>query len=160
MSVVRPSDAPRYSGPDAAEPFGGPLGTYEGRAIGQAAGLRHLGANVETLDPGAASSHRHWHSGTDELVVVLDGVLTLIDDGGETQMQSGEIAAFPAGVENGHHLVNRSDAPARFLVVGSRASRDRCHYADLDLVLHTDNGRSWLTRRDGTRIEPTQGGAA
>lgn len=136
-----------YSGPDAAAPFAGPLGDYVGRAISRSFGLQALGANLETLMPGAASSHRHWHDRTDELVVVLSGVLMLVEDEGETPMRAGDIAVFPAGARDGHCLRNRSDAPADFLVVGSRDPNDRCHYADVDLVLHPDGA---LTRRDGS----------
>ena len=151
MPKIPINNLPAYDGPDAAAPFGGGLGDYIGRSVSQAAGLDRLGANVETLMPGAASSHRHWHDRTDELVVVLDGELTLVEDAGETAMGPGDIAAFPAGIENGHCLRNRSGAPATFLVVGTRDPDDRCHYADLDLVLHP-GGR--LTRRDGSPATP------
>ena len=153
MPKVALDALPLYDGPDSAAAFGGALGEYEGRAISKAAGLEHLGANVETLMPGAASSHRHWHDRTDELVVILSGTLMLAEDEGETPLGPGEIAAFPAGVPNGHCLINRSEAPATFLVVGSRDPKDRCHYADLDLVRHP-GGR--LTRRDGSPAEPDE----
>ena len=151
MPKVALDTLPTHYGPDSASAFGGSLGDYEGRAISTATGLDHLGTNVETLMPGAASSHRHWHDRTDELVLVLSGALMLIEDAGETPLGPGEIAVFPAGVPNGHCLINRSEAPATFLVVGSRDPQDRCHYADLDLVRHP-GGR--LTRRDGTPAEP------
>ena len=151
MPKVVPETLPTYGGPDAAAPFAGPLGAYVGRAISEAAGLRRLGANIETLEPGAASSHRHWHDRTDELVVVLAGALVLVEDDGETRLGPGEIAAFPAGVADGHCLVNRSDAPATFLVVGTRDPTDLCHHADIDLVLHPDRT---LTRRDRTAPGP------
>ena len=151
MPKVNLDDIAVHSGPDAAAPFAGPLGAYEGRAISAAAGLSHLGAHVETLMPGSASSHRHWHDMTDELVVVLEGRLTLVEQTGEAELHPGDIAAFAAGVENGHCLRNNSDATARFLVVGSRHALDRCHYSDVDLVLHPD-GR--LTRHDGSPAIP------
>ena len=50
-----------------------------------------------------------------ELVVMISGELILVDDAGETPMRPGDVALFPAGVANGHHLVNRSDMPARFM---------------------------------------------
>ena len=33
----------------------------------------------------------------------------------------------------GHHLVNESGAPCRFLVVGTDNGKD-CHYPDIDLL--------------------------
>ena len=147
MPKIIPEDLKTYGGPDAVEPFAGPLGDYVGRSISGTLGLTKLGANLETLMPGASSSHRHWHDLTDELVVVLQGELVLVEEQGETILKPGDIAVFPAGVENGHCLTNRTDAAADFLVVGSRDPEDRCHYADIDLVAHP-GGR--LTRRDGS----------
>ncbi|MGR3491104.1 MAG: cupin domain-containing protein [Shimia sp.] len=127
-----------------AELFG-TLGPFESRGIG----MTHLGAAVETLPPGSTSSYRHWHERSDELVVVLEGEVTLVDDAGETPLHAGDIATFPAGAENGHHLKNLSDAPARFLVVGSRDAADRCHYADLGAVREADGS---VTLADGRTI--------
>jgi len=146
MPKVDLASLPTYSGPDAVGHIAGELGVYVGRSISRAAGLRALGANVETLHPGASSSHRHWHDLTDELVVVLSGTLTLIEDAGETPLGPGDIAAFPAGVPNGYCLRNLSTEPGTFLVVGTRDPRDVCRYADHDLARQPD-GR--ITRRDG-----------
>ena len=59
------------------------------------------------LEPGAWSSQRHWHEGEDELLVMLEGEAVLVEDDGETVLRAGDIAAWPKGVANGHHLVNR-----------------------------------------------------
>jgi uncharacterized cupin superfamily protein len=144
---VIPDDLPIHDGPDSAEPFGGRLGDYIGSAISEHHGMRRLGANIETLMPGASSSHRHWHDRSDELVVVLHGELFLRGDSGDTRLMPGDVAVFPAGDPNGHCLANRSDTPADFLVVGTRDPDDRWHYVALDLVLHPDET---LWRRDGT----------
>ena len=70
-----------------------------------------FGANVATLEPGAWSSQRHWHEGEDEMVVMLGGEAVLVEDEGETSLRPGDIAAWPKGIANGHHLINRSDQP-------------------------------------------------
>jgi uncharacterized cupin superfamily protein len=151
MPKVIVEDLPTYDGPDAAAPFAGLLGEYVGRAVSRHHGLNHLGANIETLMPGASSSHRHWHDRTDEMVVILNGELVLLDDAGSTLLKAGDLAVFPAGDPNGHCLTNQSSAPATFLVAGTRDAEDRCFYADIDLVLHPDGT---LTRRDGTEAIP------
>ena len=79
------------------------------------------------LPPGNWSSQRHWHSHEDEFVYVLEGELTLVEDGGETVLRAGDCAAFPKGTGNGHHLINRSAAMAVYLEVGSRAARRPHH---------------------------------
>lgn len=90
------------------------------RRLGKAVGMTQFGVNHLTLQPGAASSLRHWHQAEDEFAFVLSGTVTLVDDNGEHLLGEGAFAGFPAGVANGHQLVNRSDAPVTLLVVGSR----------------------------------------
>merc|ERR1711960_84949 len=80
------------------------------RRLAPAAGLTHFGASHVVLKPGAWSSQRHWHDGEDELLVMLTGEAVLVEDDGETIVRPGDVLAWAAGVENGHHLVNRSAA--------------------------------------------------
>lgn len=116
------------------------------RRLATAAGLADFGASHVTLEPGAWSSHRHWHEGEDELVVMLAGEAVLVDDQGEHTMRSGDVAAFPKGDGNGHVLQNRSDAPCTFVAIGRPAASD-CHYPDIDMQL--TNGRGFH-RKDGS----------
>src|ERR1700746_2911827 len=71
--------------------------------------------------PGTWWSQRHWHSHEDEFVFVLEGELTLIEDGGETVLRAGDCAAFPKDSGNGHHLINRSNVMAVYLEVAPRS---------------------------------------
>lgn len=120
--------------------------------LGDAVGIKSFGLNLTTLPPGARSSLRHWHEVEDEMVFVLSGTLTLIDDDGETEVGPGEAAGFPAGVPNAHHFVNRGTEVVTLLEMGTRPTQDRCHYAEHDLIAHDDNGMTWFTKRDGTPI--------
>ena len=101
-----------------------------------------------TLPPGKWSSQRHWHSHEDEFVFVLEGELTLIEDGGETVLRAGECAAFPKNTGNGHHMVNRSAATARYLEVGSRHMDDLTTCSDIDMKSANADGR--FVHKDGT----------
>lgn len=93
--------------------------------------MTQFGVNHVTLEPGSISSLRHWHEFEDEFVYVLSGELTLEDENGQHRMIGGSFAAFPAGYQNAHHLVNQSQESATFLVVGSRVpGGDACHYPD------------------------------
>jgi uncharacterized cupin superfamily protein len=104
--------------------------------IGEHVGLSQFGANLTTLPPGAWSSQRHWHSAEDELVVVLSGTLVLVEEGLETELAPGDIATFKAGDANGHHLQNRSAAPATLLAIGpNNPEIDVCTYPDIGMVL-------------------------
>jgi uncharacterized cupin superfamily protein len=119
-----------------------------------AVGLTRLGANLITLAPGAWSSQRHWHQHEDELVYVLEGELVLVEDAGETVLRPGDSAGWPAGVPDGHHLQNRSQSEATFLVVGSRNDEDYGEYSDIDMAFgpgRYSRGKVWrYQHKDGT----------
>jgi uncharacterized cupin superfamily protein len=118
--------------------------------LGQAGGLTQFGVNLVTLEPGALSSLRHWHLVEDEFVMVTAGECVMVTDAGEEVMRPGDCAAFPAGVADGHHFINRSDATARFLVVGTKAPREVGTYSDIDLVVVVEGGTATFTRKDGS----------
>lgn len=118
--------------------------------VGDAGGLTQFGANITILQPGAKSSLRHWHEKQDELMVVLQGTCTLVDDHGETVLNVGDCAAFPAGDANGHCVVNHSDAEARFFIVGTRTPTETAWYSDIDMKVTVENGAFEFTRKDGS----------
>ena len=128
-------------------------GSYAERVLGDVAGLTQFGVRVERLPPGSSSSHRHWHETEDEFVYVISGELVLVEDQ-ETVLSAGDAAGWAAGDAVAHCLENRSDAPATYLVVGTRAEFGTVHYPDHDVVLeHGPVGRRFW-RPDGTPIEP------
>jgi uncharacterized cupin superfamily protein len=122
--------------------------------LGQAGGLTQFGVNIVILAPGAMSSLRHWHLHEDEFVMVTEGEFVMITDAGEEVMRPGDCAAFPAGVADGHHFINRSDAPARFLVVGTKAPREVGTYSDVDLMVVVEGSTATFTRKDGSAYVP------
>jgi len=130
-------------------PYRAQLAGREKRALGDALGLTNFGVNLVALDPGDWSSPRHWHSHEDEFIYVLEGELTLVTDAGDQRLTAGMAAGFPAGVEDGHHLVNQSDAPARYLEVGNRSNNDVAQYPDIDLVGRNGPGGRLFTNRKG-----------
>jgi hypothetical protein len=99
------------------------------------------------IPPGGWSSQRHWHSHEDEFVWVVEGELTLVTNAGEEILRTGDCAAFKAGDPDGHHLVNRSDRPAKVLEIGNSDPRDRCVYSDIDMV--GGPGAAGYSHRDG-----------
>jgi uncharacterized cupin superfamily protein len=116
--------------------------------LGNAGGITDFGVNLTRLPPGNWSSQRHWHSHEDEFVYVLEGEVTLIEDGGATVLRAGDCAAFPKGSGNGHHLINHSDAIAVYLEVGSRHSADVATCSDVDMKSANADGR--FVHKDGT----------
>ena len=124
--------------------------------VGNAAGLTNFGVNLTTLTPGSQSALRHWHSAQDEFIYVVQGELVLVTDAGEQTLRTGEMAGFPAGVANGHHLINRSQATATYLEIGDRTMPDRVDYPDVDLAcVPLKNEQRRFEHTDGTPYAET-----
>lgn len=132
------------------EPFASRVAGREKRRLGEAFGLKNFGVNLTVLQPGAMSALRHWHGRQDEFVYVLEGRPTLITEEGETQLEPGMCAGFPAGVANGHHLVNRTAGTVRYLEIGDRSPGDHVNYPDDDLRAELgDDGRWRFLHKNG-----------
>jgi len=129
-------------------PFDEPCKDQKCQRLGFAHGLTHFGVNLTVIPPGSWSSQRHWHSHEDEFVWVVEGELTLVTNSGEETLRTGDCAAFKAGDPDGHHLVNKSDRPARVLEIGNSDPRDRCVYSDIDMIAGPEPAR--YRHRDGT----------
>jgi uncharacterized cupin superfamily protein len=100
------------------------------------------------LPPGCWSSQRHWHSGEDEFVFVVEGEVVLVTDAGEEVLRRGDCAGFKAGMADGHHLQNRSLQDALVLEVGTRQpEEDEVAYPDIDL--RALKGRAGYVHRNG-----------
>jgi uncharacterized cupin superfamily protein len=148
----RAADVTPRTGTNYPEPFRARVQGRQKRALGDLFGLDQFGVNLTELAPGAWSALRHWHSHEDELVYVLVGEITLITDAGEEVLRPGECVGFKAGIADGHHLVNRTDRPVRYLEIGSRRlDVDRASYPDDDLQAQPDGrGGRRMLRKDGT----------
>lgn len=144
------SKAPVKTASVYPEPYASQMAGRSSQRLGELAEFTQFGVNIVTLAPGSVASLRHWHLREDEFAMVLEGVLMLIEDAGETEMLPGDCAAWKAGVANGHHFVNRSDRPARFLVVGAKAEDDICTYSDVDMKIHVSGAGNKFTYHDGS----------
>lgn len=131
-------------------PFDALVAGRHRRRIGNAGGITQFGVNLCRLEPGSASSQRHWHEGEDELVYMLEGEAVLVEDEGETILRPGDAAAFKAGVPNGHHIVNRSERDVLFLEIGTRSSGDRAQYSDIDMQAVVEGGAARYLHKDGS----------
>jgi uncharacterized cupin superfamily protein len=140
---------PVRTGSGYPPPFDVPCAARVRHRLGDAAGLTDFGVNLLRLPPGVWSSQRHWHSAEDEFVYVLEGEVVLVTNSGEEVMRRGQCAGFKAGVQDGHHLQNRSSQDAVVLEVGSRKiAEDEGDYPDIDLCFL--KGGAGFTRKDGT----------
>ncbi|MDO8800165.1 cupin domain-containing protein [Phenylobacterium sp.] len=127
-------------------PFDAPCSGQSYQRLARDSGLTLFGVNLTVIEPGAWSSQRHWHTHEDELVWVVEGELTLVTDAGEEILRPGDCAAFKRGVADGHHLINRSDRPAKVLEIGNADPLDVCTYPDIDMIAGPEPG---YKHRDG-----------
>lgn len=148
MPKIDISAVPQHKGSKYPAPFHLKAGERIRQRLGDAGGLNDFGVNLMQLPSGAWSSQRHWHSAEDEFVWVLEGEVMLVSDEGEQILRAGDCAAFPKNRPNGHHLMNKSDAMAIVLEVGTRSQDDVCEYSDIDMRIDGRDGR--FRRRDGT----------
>jgi uncharacterized cupin superfamily protein len=148
MPKIDLADVPELQGTGYPPPFAAKSAERIRQRLGDAGGLIDFGVNLMRLPPGNWSSQRHWHSEEDEFVYVLEGELTLIEDGGETLLRVGDCAAFPKNSGNGHHLINRSNATAVYLEAGSRSPTDVTTCSDVDMMSPSTDGR--FLHKDGT----------
>ncbi len=152
MPKIALESLPQTNATGYPPPFDAPVAGRHYRRLAPPSGLSHLGASHVTLVPGAWSSQRHWHDREDELVIMLTGEAVLIEDDQEAVLCAGDIAAFPAGIRNGHHLVNRSTENCTFVAISS-GPRHGGGYSDIDMLFNADglythkNGSPYNTRR-------------
>ncbi|MGB6606036.1 MAG: cupin domain-containing protein [Steroidobacteraceae bacterium] len=156
MTLQKPALDPRgataVSGTSYPEPYRSRISGRQRRRLGDALGLTRVGINQTTIAPGKESSMRHWHTHEDEFVYVLAGELVLRTGSGEQVLTAGMCAGFPAGYEDGHQLINRTDRDAVYLEVSNRHPEDTAYYSDpdVDMVWSAPHARGTITHRDGT----------
>ncbi len=122
--IVSTSDVPekegRYAGSDE------PLGC--GRPIGRVAGLMRIGLHVTRLPPGRRLSWPHAEEKEEEFVYVLEGPVDAWVDGYLHRMETGDLAAFPAGTGICHTFINNGTKDAMLLVGGEGNKPDNRIY--------------------------------
>ncbi|MCB2063202.1 MAG: cupin domain-containing protein [Novosphingobium sp.] len=131
------------------DPFAGAVAGRWYRRLAPPGGLTAMGASHVVLKPGAWSSQRHWHKGEDELLVMLSGEAVLVENDGRTVLRAGDVCAWPADVENGHHLINESQADCVFVAI-SAGTDGGGDYPDIDMCWTADGT---YRHKDGTEYE-------
>ena len=132
--IINSENVTNCYGSNYPEEFKPVVGGRVKKRLGDRALLQNFGVNLVELAPGSASALRHWHDKQDEFIYVVSGEITLLTNVGEEILTVGDCAGFPAGVANGHCLINRSGERATYLEIGDRTPGDQVTYPDDDLV--------------------------
>jgi len=102
--------------------------------LGVRLGAEKLGASLYELPPGQRSFPYHLHHANEEMLLVLDGTVTVRREDGEEELGRGDTALFASGPSGAHQIANRSDHPARFLMVSTMIEPEIAEYPDTNKV--------------------------
>lgn len=103
------------------------------RQLGEFGGCSHVGVCMEEIPPGRQAYVAHYHMLEEEQLLVLEGRPTLRLGERRLPMGPGTFVVFPAGQRAGHALVNETEEPVRYLIIGERDPNE--------VTVHTDTGR-------------------
>ena len=92
--------------------------------IGPAIGASNVDVHVNTIDAGTGRGEIHYHARSENVYLVLEGLLEVCVEGGERHLlQEGEIGFIPAGVV--HTAGNGGDdKPVKILEIYAPAGDD------------------------------------
>ena len=108
--------------------------------VGERAGAEHLGASVYELQPGDEMVF-HYHVQREELLVVLEGRLSLRTALGWEELPEGEVVAFPRGERGAHGYRNGGDKPVRVLMISEVDGPNISVYPDTNQIGVFDEGQ-------------------
>ena len=83
-------------------------------------GASILACSLYELPPGERTFPYHLHWNNEEWLIVVSGEPTLRTPEGERVLKAGDVVAFPQGEAGAHAVANRSTAPARVVIFGTR----------------------------------------
>jgi uncharacterized cupin superfamily protein len=89
-----------------------------------------LGGSIYVLGPGQKSFPYHFHHANEEMLIVLEGKVTVRTPEGEQDAAVGDSRIFPRGPSGAHQMINRSDDPARILMMSTMEEPEIAEYPD------------------------------
>jgi uncharacterized cupin superfamily protein len=120
---------------DAAEDWSGGGGNAKRLPRGE-----RLGATLYELGAGNFVPY-HFHHASEEMLVVLDGEMTMKTEAGERLVRRGEVVIFPVGPA-GAHGFRVDDGSCRYLVASSWQVPEVAEYPELGQITVQGPSRS------------------
>jgi len=112
---------------------------------------RKIGVSYEELAPGKQSVPFHYHLIEEEHIIALEGECTLRLGEERFLFKAGEYVCFPAGVRLGHCLLNETDRPFRFIMIGTHDPNEVAVYPDSNKIMI--RGLDGAILRDENRLD-------
>jgi uncharacterized cupin superfamily protein len=124
------SDRPNVFEPDLDEHSDREGFRVSGVTLGPKVGSERLGASLYEVPPRQRSVPYHWHAANEEMLIVVQGTVSLRDPDGWRELPEGTVVAFPRGERGAHQMRNDTAEPVRFLVVSEMLRPDVVVYPD------------------------------
>ena len=93
-------------------------------------GGEKLGGSIYVLSPGQKSFPYHYHHANEEMLLVLEGHVTVRTPDGEEVAGPGDAKIFNVGPSGAHQVINHTDEPARILVMSTMEHPEVAEYPD------------------------------
>jgi uncharacterized cupin superfamily protein len=122
--------------------------------LGPQVGVERVGASLWELPAGQAAYPYHFHLTEDEILILLEGGLSLRTPEGWRELEEGDVVGFPFGEAGAHQVVNRTGSTARFLAVSNSGATEAVVQPDankIGILDRTPGGsgiREWHRRGD------------
>jgi uncharacterized cupin superfamily protein len=108
--------------------------------LAEQAGAEHLGVSLYELQPGDEMVF-HYHVQREELLILLEGPISLRSASGWEELPEGEVVSFPRGERGAHGYRNDGDVPVRVLMISEMNGPNLSVYPDTNQIGVFDAGR-------------------
>ena len=112
--------------------------------VGARIGAELIGGSLYEVAPGKKLWPYHVHHANEEWLIVMRGRPTLRTPDGERELTAGDVVCFLRGAAGAHQVINRTEEPARVLMLSSLLSPD--------VIEYLDSGKIAATGADGKRL--------
>ena len=89
-----------------------------------------LGASIYVIGPGQKSFPYHFHHANEEMLIVLEGEVSVRTPEGEQVAVAGDAMVFNKGPDGAHQMINRSDSQARIVMMSTMVEPEIAEYPD------------------------------
>jgi uncharacterized cupin superfamily protein len=129
-----------------------------GRAdVSKAVGSTATAMYIYDLEPGRSSCPYHYEYEEEWLLVIAGTLVVRIPDG-ERTLERGDLVRFPPGPTGAHKVMNRSESPARMLMLSSACTPAVSVYPDSDKIgVWPGDEADGLIFERGTRVPWSHG---
>lgn len=100
------------------------------KEIAEVFGAKKLGFHTKILEPKTFSAPYHWHTGEEEVIIVLEGSATVRNNDQFCVIKPGDLIFYGVGPESAHHMYNHTDQPFKYFVLSNIDNSETCYYPD------------------------------